>query len=165
MYPRASATLLDSAAMKFLARTRLPFEALARDDEGALNRMLEKQLPEPVERAWTDLAESVAARMAALIEALPQVDATLEGAGRAALGRIEHDLETLHGKIVHAAKRRDETLRRQFAHARALAFPGGEPQERAVGSVYFLNRYGPALVDRLLTDVPLEMGRHWVVAV
>ena len=46
---------------------------------------------------------------------------TLEGAGRSTVARMKHDLETLHGKIVQAAKRRNETLRRQFARARALA--------------------------------------------
>jgi hypothetical protein len=31
--------------------------------------------------------------------------------------------------------------------------------------VFFLNRYGPALVEHLLRQLPLEMGRHWVVTV
>ena len=28
-----------------------------------------------------------------------------------------------------------------------------------------LNQYGPALVDRLLQDLPLDMGQHWVLTV
>ena len=46
---------------------------------------------------------------------------------------MTHELGTLQQKVVQAAKRRDDTLRRQFERARALAFPAGEPQERAVG--------------------------------
>ena len=45
------------------------------------------------------------------------------------------------------------------------AFPGGEPQERAVGFVYFLNKYGPALVDRLYAELPTDAGTHWVVTI
>ena len=75
------------------------------------------------------------------------------------------DLKKLHGKIIQAAKRKDETLRRQFQNARAQAFPGGEPQERVVGFVYFLNKYGPALVDRLYTELPTDAGTHWVVTI
>jgi uncharacterized protein YllA (UPF0747 family) len=92
-----------------------------------------------------------------------QVDATLEAAARSTLGRMQDDLKKLHGKIIQAAKRKDETLRRQFQHAQAQAFPGGEPQERAVGFVSFLNRYGPTLVDRLLEELPLDMGTHWLL--
>jgi uncharacterized protein YllA (UPF0747 family) len=78
---------------------------------------------------------------------------------------MQEDLKKLHGKIIQAAKRKDETLRRQFHRARAQAFPGGDPQERALGFVYFLNKYGPALVDRLADELPVEMGTHWVMSV
>ena len=60
----------------------------------------------------------------------------------AVLGRMQDDLKKLHAKIIHAAKRKDETLRRQFHHAQAQAFPGGHPQEREIAFVYFLNKYG-----------------------
>ncbi len=165
MAPRASATLLDSAAVRFLAKSGLAFETLERNDEAVLNRLLEQQLPASVEGAWQDAAAALAQRMEALVAAVPLVDPTLDGAARAALGRMKHDLDVLHEKIVHAAKRRDETLRRQFAHTRALAFPGGAPQERAIGFVYFLNRYGPALVERLLAELPLDAGNHWILSI
>ena len=84
--------------------------------------------------------------MATVIAAVPAVDATLEGTARSTLGKMTHELGTLQQKVVQAAKRRDDTLRRQFERTRALAFPGGEPQERAIGLVWLLNRVGPALL-------------------
>jgi uncharacterized protein YllA (UPF0747 family) len=56
-------------------------------------------------------------------------------------------------------------LRRQFQHAQAQAFPGGDPQERAVGFVSFLNKYGPTLVDRLTEELSPDMGTHVVLTV
>jgi bacillithiol biosynthesis cysteine-adding enzyme BshC len=165
MVPRSSATLLDSAAMKFVLRHDVRFEALAHNDEAALNRLLEQHLPPSVEQAWLEAEAGVAGRMEALIAQVPLVDPTLEGAARSALGRMTHDLETLRAKIIHAAKRRDETLRRQFARTRALAFPGDEPQERALGFVYFLNRYGPALVERLMAELPVDAVHHWLLSI
>jgi len=78
---------------------------------------------------------------------------------------MQDDLKKLHTKIIQAAKRKDETLRRQYHHARAQVFPGGHPQEREIGFVYFLNKYGPTLVDRLSDEFPLDMGTHWVVTI
>ena len=78
---------------------------------------------------------------------------------------MHHDLATLHSKMISAAKRRDETLRRQFTRTRALAFPGGHAQERTIGFVSFLNQYGPALVDRLHDELPLDTGHHWVLTI
>ena len=71
--------------------------------------------------------------MAAVVAAVPAVDATLEGAAKSTLGKLQHDLATLRGKVISAAKKRDETLRRQFFRAQAQAFPDGIPQERALG--------------------------------
>jgi uncharacterized protein YllA (UPF0747 family) len=96
---------------------------------------------------------------------VPQIDPTLEGTVRTTLGKMQHEMQTLHNKVIHAAKRKDETLRRQFQRAQALTFPQGHPQEREIGFVWFLNRYGPALVTRLLEEIPLGMGQHHVLSI
>ena len=162
-FPRASATILDAASARFLAKHDLPFEALQAQDESALNKVLEASLPESVEQALKDADEAMLKSMATVIACVPGVDATLEGAAKATLGKIQHDLSALRGKVVSAAKKRDDTLRRQFFRARAQAFPDGMPQERALGSVALLNRYGPALVERLMDELPLDLGQHWVI--
>ncbi len=163
MFPRASATLLDSGATRFLAKYNVPFEDLRKADESALNKLLEAQLPASVEESLRDAATAVHDSMGRVIKALPSLDPTLEGAARTTLGKMEHELRSLHGKVIHAAKRRDETLRRQFTRAQAQAFPHGHPQERTLGVVYFLNKYGPAIVDLLLEELPIDLGHHWLV--
>jgi bacillithiol biosynthesis cysteine-adding enzyme BshC len=165
MVGRATATLVDSAALRFVTRHDVAFESLRDQDEHALNELLRTLLPPSVERSIDEAERALAERMEAVIAALPEVDPTLEGKGRSILGRMQHELQTLRAKVLQAAKRRDETLRRQFLHARAQAFPDGEPQERIVSGVSFLARYGPALIDRLFEELPLEMGTHWVIAV
>jgi bacillithiol synthase len=163
---RATVTLLDSNSMRFLARHDFPLESLRAQDEAALNELLEAQLPASVDASLEEAARVLASRMEALAQAVPQIDATLEGATRSTLGRMQDDLKKLHGKIIQAAKRKDETLRRQFRHAQMQAFPGGHPQERTIGFVYFLNKYGPPLVDRLGEELPLEMmGTHWILSI
>lgn len=165
MYTRASATLLDSASARFLARYHLDLEALRPDNEAALNHLLQAQLPPGVEASFEETVQAVEGSMARLIEAVPAIDPTLDGAARSSLKAMQHQLRTLHEKMLHAAKRRDDTLRRQFSKARAQAFPDGEPQERSVGFVSFLNRYGPALIERLHAELPLDLGVHWVLTI
>jgi bacillithiol biosynthesis cysteine-adding enzyme BshC len=165
MYQRATATIADSATLRFLTKYELPLEAMQPQDEAALNQLLESQLPPTVEQAIQGAGTSIEERMATIAATVPQIDPTLEGAVQSTLARMQHDLKTLHNKVIQAAKRRDETLRRQFRHAQALTFPHGHPQEREVGFVWFLNRYGPAMVDRLLEDLPLDMGHHWVMTI
>ena len=162
---RATATLLDANALRFLTRYDVALESLRAQDEAVLNAVLEAQLPPSVETSLDEAVRTLEQRMERLTKEVVQIDPTLEGASRSTLSRMQDDLKRLHGKIIQAAKRKDETLRRQFQNARSQAFPGGEPQERAVGFVYFLNKYGPALVDRLYAELPTDAGTHWVVTI
>jgi bacillithiol biosynthesis cysteine-adding enzyme BshC len=164
-YQRGSATLADSATLRFLSKYELPITALRAQDESALNQLLESQLPPTVEQALHAVSSLIDERMAAVAAAVPQIDPTLEGAVKSTQGKLQHEVQALHSKVIQAAKRRDDTLRRQFQRAQALTFPQGHPQEREIGFVWFLNRYGPALVDRLMDELPLAMGHHWVLAI
>jgi len=163
LYPRANATLLDSASVRFLEKYALPFEALQPHDESALNRLLESQLPPGVEDALRAASDEIRARLEVLKAAMPAIDPTLVGAADTTIDRMQETLKHLHTKIIHASKRKDDTLRRQFRRTQALAFPEGHPQERIVDLAFFLNRYGQALCDRLIEGLPLDMGQHFVV--
>ena len=165
VYPRLTATLVDSGALRFLHKYHIPLDALQPQDEGALNELLKSQIPSIVEDSFSAAGKAIEAQMTHVVQALRALDPTLEGAGKSTLGRMLHDLEALHGKMIQAAKRRDDTLRRQYTRTRALVFPNGHAQERTIGFVSFLNQYGPALIERLHDELPLDLGRHWIVAI
>lgn len=163
LYPRASATLVDSAAIRFLERSDMPFETLHLQGETALNQLLARQLPPTLEPGFEALSNTIATQVDALKAAVALVDPTLTGAADTTRDRMQDTLKTLHSKIIQASKKKDETLRRQFVRTQALAFPAGEPQERIVDLPFFLNRYGQAVVDRLLDALPLDMGKHYLL--
>ena len=163
LYPRANATLLDSAAVRFLEKYQLPLESLQPHDEAALNRLLQSQLPPGLEDGFVSTTDEIRARIDALKAAIATVDPTLAGAADTTIDRMQETLKHLHTKVIHASKRKDDTLRRQFTRTQALAFPEGHPQERIVDLAFFLNRYGQALCDRLIEGLPLDMGKHYVV--
>jgi bacillithiol biosynthesis cysteine-adding enzyme BshC len=165
VHPRATATLVDSATQRFFRKYGVALADLQAQDEAALNRLLQQQLPATVESALGDADEAIARVMQRVIDTIPAVDPTLAGAAKTTLGKMEHEIRTLKNKMIQAAKKRDETLRRQFTRAQAQAFPQGQPQERVLGVAHFLNLYGPALVERLVEELPIEPGHHWVLTI
>ncbi len=165
IYPRSTATILDSGATRFLKRYDLAAEALQSRDERALNTMLQAQLPPSVEASFEEALTAIRERLAAVGEAVTSVDPTLAGTATSTLARMEKDLGTFRGKMIQAAKRRDETMRRQFSRTQSLIFPDGHLQERALGFVNFLNRYGPAFIDRLEAELPLRSSEHHLVSI
>jgi bacillithiol biosynthesis cysteine-adding enzyme BshC len=165
IHPRATATLVDSATARFLQKYDVPFEDLQPQDEAALNRLLQSQLPPTVDASLSEAEETIRRSMEQAVSAVSAVDPTLAGAAKTTLGKMDHELKALRGKVIQAAKRRDETLRRQFIRAQAQTFPQGHPQERTLSVVYFLNLYGPALIERLMEELPIDLGRHWVLSI
>jgi bacillithiol synthase len=165
IHPRASATLVDSAAARFLTKYDVPLEDLQPQDESALNRLLQSQLPPTVDASLKEAEAVIESALKRVMDVVPAVDATLVGAAKTTLGKMEHELKALQGKVISAAKKRDETMRRQFTRAQSQTFPTGHPQERVLAGIYFLNLYGPALVTKLFEELPLEFGQHWVLTI
>jgi bacillithiol biosynthesis cysteine-adding enzyme BshC len=161
---RGSATLVDAGAIKFFDRSGFPLEALQPQDDRALNRLLERELPHDFDARLSELQQIIASGLESLRPSITAVDATLGGALETTGARLRETLKTLQSKVIQAAKRKDDTLRRQFARTRALVFPEGMPQERALALPYFLNRYGDALTDRLIEVLPTDTTRHYVIA-
>jgi uncharacterized protein YllA (UPF0747 family) len=120
-------------------------------------------LPAGLERAIEDADQLVRDRVEALKDSVSSIDPTLAGAVDTTRDKMRETLKTLHGKIIQAAKRKDDTLRRQFVRTRALAFPDGVPQERALSVAFFANRYGLGFADQLLDALPLETDKHYVL--
>lgn len=160
---RASATLLDSAAIRFFDRNDIPFEELQAQDESALNRLLARQMPESVDQTFAEIDRLIADSAPRLAEAAASVDPTLAGAADTTVTRLRDTVQSLHGKILQASKKKDETLRRQFIRTQALIFPNGQPQERVLGLPFFINRYGPDLGSRLIAGLPLTADAHYLV--
>ena len=63
---RATATIVDSNAMRFLSKHDVPLEALRAQDEAALNELLIAQLPTSVEVAIQVASDTIEQRMDAL---------------------------------------------------------------------------------------------------
>jgi uncharacterized protein YllA (UPF0747 family) len=160
---RASATLIDSAAARFLERSELALEALQPQDESALNRLLERHMPPEVESTFAALDQMFTETTPRLVAAATAVDPTLAGAAETTVARMRDTVKNLQAKILQASKKKDETLRRQFTRTRALVFPDGQPQERLLNVAYFINRYGPQLGARLIEGLPLSADAHYVI--
>jgi uncharacterized protein YllA (UPF0747 family) len=163
LYSRASATIVDAAAVRFFERSGLALESLHGQDESVLNQWLASQLPAALEKAIEDADSLVRDRIDALKSSVTSVDPTLAGAVDTTRDKMRETLKTLHGKIIQAAKRKDDTLRRQFVRTRALTFPDGVPQERSLSIAFFANRYGLGFSDQLLDALPLETDKHYLL--
>jgi uncharacterized protein YllA (UPF0747 family) len=73
-------------------------------------------------------------------------DPVIDGVRKA----IEHRVDRLERRLVAAVKRKETEVMRKLGTARGSLFPFGVKQERKLGYIPFLARYGPPLLDQML---------------
>jgi bacillithiol synthase len=154
---RWSGTLVEGRVEKVLERHELSIGDFA-GPEGALEgRIVRDALPPEIQATLDSLRAAIETAYARLVEQVKAQDPTLErptlAARNASLGAT-HDVEK---KLIAQSKRANETLVQQIRRARLSLFPLQLPQERVLSYPSFAVRYGPALLEGLLTEV-----QQWV---
>jgi bacillithiol biosynthesis cysteine-adding enzyme BshC len=146
--PRWSCTIIEPFAERPLRRLGLQYHEV-RDLAAVERRLAREALPESVATAWKQLQEQVRASVQKLGAAVQQSSLmpapVIEGLERS----LDHRLSRTERRLLAAAKRRDERVRRDLMVASAALFPTGKRQERVLNYIPMLARLGPDLLDQM----------------
>jgi bacillithiol biosynthesis cysteine-adding enzyme BshC len=162
LVPRPSITLVDPAHVRALEAEGLELWDLQADPEVVALRWAREAHPH-VEAAFGRTREAVEREMAEVEKALAALDPTLRAAADSARGRVLHQIESLHEKSVRALKKRDQTRADRLRRTRDALLPGGSFQERGLGLISLLARYGTAVIGEIGDRVDLWAKGHQVV--
>jgi bacillithiol biosynthesis cysteine-adding enzyme BshC len=165
IYPRASASLVESKVQKVLDKFDLDVSDCAEDTDRLFQQVVKAQMTVDVDAVFEEAASHFHRAVNAVKEPVSEVDRSLipaVEATRAAFINAWNDLET---NVLRAEKRQHDEIREQLAKARANLYPGGTLQERALSILYFLNKYSPHLVFTLQESLSLDTVSHQVVEV
>jgi bacillithiol biosynthesis cysteine-adding enzyme BshC len=163
LVPRPSVTLVEPAQARALEAEGLELWDLQADPEVVALRWAREAHPR-VEAAFGRTREAVEREMAEVEEALAALDPTLRGAADSARGRVIHQIESLHEKSVRALKKKDQTRADRLRRTRDALLPGGSFQERGLGLISLLARYGTAVIGEIGERVDLWAKGHQVVS-
>lgn len=161
--PRLSATLVEPRIHRVLERYQLwPAETFI-DPENLRLRIAERALPGDVNTTFDAATQALQAAMGSIQSALARLDPTLVEASERAASKIHYQLDRLRERAARAQLRRSEET---AAHAASLSnslFPQKEPQERVIGAMSFLGRYGTQLLLTLYDAAKTGCPDHQVV--
>jgi bacillithiol biosynthesis cysteine-adding enzyme BshC len=161
--PRFSATLIEAKPQALLEKYRLSFTDVflgpepLRETIGA--HLLGPNLQSSFERAAAEVERS----MAAVREALAQLDKTLVESAQNAESKMLHQVTSLRARAARAETRQSEVAER---HARLLSnnlFPEKALQERNFVGVYFLAKHGRELLGQLLETIQPDCLDHQLI--
>lgn len=164
VYPRASLTVVEKNIAKLLAR----FELSITDFDGNLDQLFHSVVVDAMavdadaifERAGRHIHDAVNT----VTPAIEAVDPSLKQSAESTRNSLFKEWSRLKDRVVKAEKRRHEQTRTQLAKCQSNLYPLGIPQERCISPLYFMNKYGDDLVDRLLDTIELDTTSHQVLS-
>jgi bacillithiol biosynthesis cysteine-adding enzyme BshC len=160
VHPRHSATLIEAKIGKVLGKFHRTPESLARPFHELAAEIALEEVPPDVRRALGEIRSAVGKGAGALAKSVQAIDATLKGPVTQARNTSFSAFDEAEKKILQALKRENEIALDQLGKAQRHLFPFGKPQERALNAFYYLTRYGPDLIPRLLDEFKVDLGTH-----
>lgn len=163
IYPRKSMTLLETKIQKVIENYDLKIQDFWQSADVLINGILQKQLPEEVEKRIRNTQLCISKNLQALEDVVMEFDSTLHDAVQNANGRILHQVESLESKIVQAYKKRNDVIVNQLQKAANNLYPNHQLQERVLNVTPFLFKYGWGFVNRLYEDTDISNFDHQII--
>jgi bacillithiol biosynthesis cysteine-adding enzyme BshC len=161
--PRFSATIVETKANGLLERYGLTLTDLFQNPEKVREQLAARALPQELNAAFEAAANNLGKSFATIRESLTRLDKTLVDAAENAESKIRHQLEGLQAKAARAELRQSEVLDR---HAKALTnglYPNKTLQEREIGGIHFLARYGKEFLRDVYENIHPDCFDHQIL--
>jgi bacillithiol synthase len=159
--PRFSATLVEPKADRLLERYGLSLPDLFHDS--LRERLAERVLPAELQSAFETANANLDQCMGAIRDSLARLDATLVDAANRATSKMQHQIEHLRASAARAEARQSELLSRHADVLKNMLYPEKALQERELGGIYFLAKYGADLLQQLYGAIHTDCLDHQVI--
>jgi uncharacterized protein YllA (UPF0747 family) len=130
----------------------------------ALRRQLaERGLPDDLQAAFEAAKKSLDSHLSSVKEKLVKLDRTLVDAAETARSKIEHQLDRLHSQAARAEALKSELVARHAEMLSQALYPDKGLQERGIGGIYFLARYGREFLHQLHDAIHSDCNDHQIL--
>jgi bacillithiol biosynthesis cysteine-adding enzyme BshC len=165
IYPRASASFVEERLRRVMEKYSLDLYEFYGDANKVTSKVVEQISEVKLDHIFASAARRLHESLNELRFGLKEVDPTLLGAFEGVTSKIDINMGVLKEKAVASQKRRNETAVRQIERAVNGLLPNGGLQERELNIIYYLNKYGPEVVKKILIDLDITAYGHQILTV
>lgn len=161
--PRFSATIVEPKVQRLLEKHKIAVPDVFGGPEELRREIAERNLPADLKLAFESAEKSFGTSFAALKQSLEKLDRTLVDAAETCRSKMQHQLEKLHSQAARAEAQKGELVARHAEHLSNSLYPDKGLQERGIGAIYFLARYGQELLHQLYETIHTDCHDHQIV--
>jgi bacillithiol biosynthesis cysteine-adding enzyme BshC len=161
--PRFSATLVEPKMQRLLERHGIGVKDVFNGPEGLRQQLAANGLPEDLQAAFDAAKKSLETNFATIKEKLTRLDRTLVDAADTAGSKMQYQLERLFTQAARAEAQKGELVSRHAETLSQALYPDKGLQERGIGGLYFMARYGRDLLSQLHDAIQPDCHDHQIL--
>ncbi|HVN21495.1 MAG TPA: bacillithiol biosynthesis cysteine-adding enzyme BshC [Dongiaceae bacterium] len=161
--PRFSATIVEPKMQRLLQKHGLAITDLFQGPEELRRDIATRQLPRDLQAAFDEARSSFDENISAVKEKLEKLDRTLVDAAETARSKMQHQLEKLYAQAARAEAQKGELVTRHAEILSQALYPNKGLQERTIGGIYFVARYGLDFLHQLYDTINANCPDHQIV--
>jgi bacillithiol biosynthesis cysteine-adding enzyme BshC len=161
--PRFSATIVEPKMQRLLERHGIAVPDVFAGPEALRRQLAERGLPEDLQTAFDAARKSLDSHLSDIKEKLTKLDRTLIDAADTARSKIEYQFERLQAQAARAEAQKSELVTRHAESLSQALYPDKGLQERGIGGIYFLARYGRELLQQLHDTIQPDCHDHQIL--
>jgi bacillithiol synthase len=147
--PRFSATIVEPKMQRVLAKHGIQAQDVFAGPEALRRQLAAHSLPEDLQAAFDATKKSIDSNFSAVKDRLTKLDPTLVDAAETSRSKMQYQIERLYAQATRAESQKGELVSRHAEILSQALYPEKGLQERGIGAVYFLARYGSELTHQL----------------
>lgn len=153
IFPRLSATFVEPPVQRVLEELPFDIPDFQHRIEDLESEYVQESGQLDLEEMFNTWKTKTTAIAREFSEQVKKVDPTLEGAAGRSTAVYHTELDKLKGKTYRAIKQQEEIQLNRIRKVKNQLFPHENLQERVLPFIYFMNKYGIDLWDRLLDEL------------
>ena len=91
---------------------------------------------------------------------LTELDPTLIQVNNKTFDHIRRLIDNMDQKTIKVRESKEATLYQNLTQIHEAVFPNGQPQERFISIIYFLNKFGPEIFQRIADRMDITEFAH-----
>ena len=153
IFPRLSATLVEPAIDRIMGELPFDFHEYGNRIEDLESDYVERTDQHDIEAIFEDWQARVEDMSDQKKKDVADIDPTLEAAAEKTTSIYINELNKLKGKVYRSVKKQDQTQLDRIRRIKANLFPADRLQERTIAAIFFMNKYGVDIWDKLLNSL------------
>lgn len=161
--PRFSATIVEPKMQRLLEKHEISLTDVFEGPESLRREIAAKNLPDDLLVAFDKAKQSFDSNFSVLKEKLEKLDRTLVDAAETSRSKMQHQLEKLYAQAGRAETQKSELVSRHADQLSEALYPDKGLQERGIGGIYFVAKYGSELLKDLYGTIHSDCHDHQIL--